>query len=133
MSNRTYICTDCRTARRAPSTGGLQTGLRCRCCSGPLWELSHRWRIPKSTDQKAWKELCEMVAGQRPCRERYIRSCGEYRLREIDRQVTHFSVRRPSKKRDDALKDLENQRASVLRLYFGERNAALLHAQDAAP
>jgi len=118
MSNRTYICTDCRTARRAPSTGGLQTSLRCRFCSGPLWELSHRWRIPKSTDVKAWKELREMVARQLPCRERYIRSCGEYRIREIDRQAKHYAGRKPSKKRDDALKDLENQRARVLWLYF---------------
>lgn len=59
-----------------------------------------------------------MVARQRPCRERYIQSCGEYRLREIERQVAHFSGRKPSKKRDDALKDLENQKARVMYLYF---------------
>lgn len=118
MSNRTYICTNCRTARRGAYGAWLPTAVRCRICSGPLWELSARWRIPKISDLKAWKELREMVDRQRPCRDRYIRSCGEYRLREIDRQLKHFSGRKPSKKRDDALKDLENQKARVLYLYF---------------
>ncbi|RYD63776.1 MAG: hypothetical protein EOP83_11300 [Verrucomicrobiaceae bacterium] len=83
-----------------------------------MWELSARWRIPKSTDLKAWKELCEMVVRQRPHRERILRCRGGHQLREIERKVAHFSVGKPSKKRDDALKDLEKRRVRVMRLYF---------------
>lgn len=92
--------------------------MRCRTCSGPLWELSARWRIPKCTDLKAWKELLEMVSRQRPHRERVLRCRGEHHLREIERKVAHFSVMKASKMRDDALVDLEKRRAGVLRLYF---------------
>ena len=124
MSNRTYICTECRTTRRGSYGAWLPTVFRCRNCSGPLWELSARWRIPKSTDVKGWNELLEMVARQRPCREKILRCQGQHHLREIDRRVAHYSVRKPSKKRDDALEDLEKQRTRVMRCYFGVKPCA---------
>ena len=118
MSNRTYICADCRTAKRAEAAGGLNTDLRCSSCGGELWELSHRWRIPKKTDKKAWAELAEIVAQSRPQRDAFIKRRGEDKLAKIDRQVEAFSARKPSGQRDEILKDLAHEREQVLRKYF---------------
>lgn len=118
MSNRTYICVECRTARRAEAAGGLKTRIRCSSCGGALWELSHKWRIPKKTDKKAWEELAEIVSQSRPTRDAFIKRRGEDKLAEIDRQVEAFTARKPSKQRADILKDLAHERAQVLRMYF---------------
>ena len=117
MSNRTYICTQCRTARRAEAAGWLKTDLRCASCTEPLWELSHRWRIPRKTDTKGWAELAEIVASSRPERESYIKRRGEDLLRKLDRQMAAFSARKPSSQRDEILKDLQHERDEVLRKY----------------
>ena len=119
MSNRTYICVECRTAKRAEAAGGLKTELRCSSCGGALWELSHRWRIPKKTDKKAWAELAEIVAQSRPQREAFIKRRGEDKLAKIDREIEDFSSRKPSKQRDEILKELAHERDQVIRKYFG--------------
>ena len=72
MSNRTYICVECRTSKRAEAAGGLETPLRCSSCGGGLWELSHKWRIPKKTDDKAWHELKAIVTDAKPVRKERV-------------------------------------------------------------
>jgi hypothetical protein len=89
-----------------------------------LWELSHKWRIPKSTNLKAWEELRGIVASSRPCREDFVRRRGEFLLRDIERQVAACSSRKSSKKREVVLKDLEKKRSRVLRLYFSRGSGA---------
>ena len=118
MSNRTYICVECRTAKRAEATGGLKTDLRCSSCGGSLWELSHRWRIPKKTDKKGWEELAGIVAQSRPARDAFIKRRGESKLAEIDRKIESFSARKPSEQREKILKDLSHERSQVLRQYL---------------
>lgn len=117
MSNRTYICTRCRSARRAEAAGGLKTELRCASCTGPLWELSHRWRIPRKTDAKGWAELAEIVASSGPAREAFIKRRGEELLAKIDREIAAFSARKPSSQREQILKDLQHERNELLRKY----------------
>lgn len=117
MSNRTYICTQCRTARRAEAAGWLKTDLRCACCTGPLWELSQRWRIPRKTDTKGWAELAEIVTRSTPARESFVRKRGEDLLRKLDREIAAFSARKPSDQREAMLKDLEKERLRVLNKY----------------
>lgn len=117
MSNRTYICTQCRTARRAEAAGWLKTELRCASCTGPLWELSHRWRIPRKTDAKGWAELAEIVASSGPAREAFIKRRGEELLAKIDREIAAFSARKSSGQREAILKDLQHKRDEVLRKY----------------
>lgn len=106
MSNRTYICTACRSAKRAEAAGGLKTDLRCSSCGGVLWELSHRWRIPKKTDNRGWAELAEIVAESGPAREAFITRRGKDKLAKIDRQIEAFSARKPSEQREAILKEL---------------------------
>ena len=118
MSNRTYICVECRTAKRAEAAGGLKTDLRCSSCGGPLWELSHRWRIPKKADKKGWEELAEIVAQSRPARDAFIKARGKSKLAEIDRQIEAFSARKPSEQREKILKDLAHERSQVLWQYL---------------
>lgn len=117
MSNRTYICTQCRTARRAEAAGWLKTDLRCASCTGPLWELSHRWRIPRKADTKGWAELAEIVASSAPARESFIKRRDKELLSKLDRKMAAFSARKPSSRRDAILKDLQHERDEVLRKY----------------
>ena len=118
MSNRAYICTACRTAKRAEAAGGLKTDLRCSSCGGTLWELSHRWRIPKKTDKKGWAELAEIVAQSGPAREAFIIRRGRDKLAKIDRQIEGFSARKPSDQREAILKELSHERRQILKKYF---------------
>jgi len=117
MSNRTYICTQCHTAKRAEAAGCLNTDFRCASCSGPLWELSHKWRIPRKSDTKGWAELAEIVALSGPSREAFIKRRGESLLGKIDRQIAAFSARKPSSQREEILKDLAYERKQLLRKY----------------
>ncbi|MCW1884965.1 hypothetical protein OKA04_09525 [Luteolibacter flavescens] len=119
MSNRTYICTICRIARRAPAAYGLVTGLRCRECSGPLWELSRKWRIPKLADAKGWAELHGMVERSRPQREIENRHRGERLIEEIERKLHLYSLRKPTAHRDSQMRKLVRQRDLVQRSYLG--------------
>jgi hypothetical protein len=119
-NNRTYICTDCRTARRAPVSNGLRTSLRCRSCGGALWELSRKWRIPKANDLKAWEDLAALVARDRPVRETRIRQWCERLLSEMDRKIGIYSLRKPSARRDETLRVLARRRTHLLRLYFSD-------------
>jgi hypothetical protein len=118
VSNRTYICTACRSAKRAEAAGGLKTDLRCSSCGGTLWELSHRWRIPKKTDKKAWAELAEIVAQSGPAREAFIMRRGHDKLATVDHLIEAFSARKPSDQREAALKELSHERRQILRMYF---------------
>ena len=111
MSNRTYICTRCRSARRAEAAGGLQTELRCASCGGPLWELGPRWHIPRKTDAKGWAER------NRPARESFLQRRGLDLLGKIDREIAAFSARKPSSQREAILKDLQHERNEALRNY----------------
>ncbi|MCW1926240.1 hypothetical protein OKA05_27025 [Luteolibacter arcticus] len=115
--NRTYICTDCRTARRARVASGLQTNLRCRSCRGALWELGREWRIPTSGDVKAWDELAAEVARSRPVREALIRRSRERLLREIDRKIEITSLRKSSARREELLQVLSRKRRRVEQEY----------------
>ena len=97
----------------------MKTDLRCAACGGPLWELSHRWRIPKKDDKVAWAELAETVARSKPAREAFITRQGNTLLSKIDRQIEAFSARRPSAQREAILKDLAKERADLVRRYTG--------------
>jgi len=57
MSNRTYVCLDCRTSRRAVSAYGQQHDLRCSSCKHGLTELPWKRRIPVKDDDKGWRDL----------------------------------------------------------------------------
>jgi hypothetical protein len=96
----------------------LKTDLRCSSCGGTLWELSHRWRIPKKTDKKAWAELAEIVAQSAPSREAFIMRRGHDKLAKIDRQIEAFSARKPSDQREAMLRELPHERRQILRMYL---------------
>jgi hypothetical protein len=117
MSSRTYICTRCRTSRRAPAAYGLNTELRCSVCSGPLWELEWRWRIPRKTDDKAWRELEAKVAHDAsvilPRRHRR----GMAIVQKLDRQIETTSRQKDSVAKAKRLKKLQHERAQAIHDY----------------
>jgi hypothetical protein len=61
MSNRTYVCLDCKTSRRAEAAYGLVHNFRCSVCSQSLFELPWRRRIPSKDDGQGWKELSALI------------------------------------------------------------------------
>ena len=115
MSSRTYICIPCRTSRRAEAAYGLESGLRCSHCGGPLWELEWRWRIPRKSDDRGWRALKAKVA--RDTREWLPRrqKLAEGWLAEIDRQIRHVERQVASAIRDRRLRQLKHRRRQILR------------------
>src|SRR6266699_2818520 len=57
MSNRTFVCLDCRTSHRAAAVYGKPHNLRCASCKLGLTELPWERRIPKKHDDRGWKDL----------------------------------------------------------------------------
>jgi hypothetical protein len=64
MSNRTYVCFDCRTTERIP-TGRITK--RCRFCRKAAEHVYQKFKIPRRNDDKGWQELKAKV---RPFNER---------------------------------------------------------------
>lgn len=118
MSNRTYICLDCRTARRAEAAGWAATNLRCASCGQSLWELSSRWRIARKSDDQAWNELREIVNREAPLRQQWVKKTGNARLETIERRQRGLEKQGPSRRRDAGLKRLAKERTEVLSRYF---------------
>ena len=117
MSKRSYVCVACRTTRRAEATGGRRTELRCSSCSGPLWELEWRWRIPPRRDEKGWKELGEKIARDSaewlPRREKLGRELVE----ELDRRIANITRQKDSAVKIARLKKLHHERQQAIHDY----------------
>ncbi|MDD4872076.1 MAG: hypothetical protein PHR77_16080 [Kiritimatiellae bacterium] len=117
MSKRSYICTKCRTSRRAESSGGVNTSLRCGLCRGPLWELEWRWRIPKKTDDKGWKELERKVAHDSAAWLPRKRQIGEEEIRKVDKAIQTLEMRKATPAKAEQMRKLRNQKLKILRKY----------------
>lgn len=57
MSNRTYVCLECKTARRAVAAYALTHSLRCPSCSKSMIQLPWKRRIPSKSSDDEWEEL----------------------------------------------------------------------------
>jgi hypothetical protein len=120
MSNRTYICTGCRTAKRAVASGCVENPMRCSACGGPLWELSQKCEIPRKSDAKGWLALTDAVLREQPIREALHLKHGTSLLKELDRRIGNLEKQKPSEQRDRKLKKLQRDRREVLRRNFKE-------------
>jgi len=58
MSNRTYVCFECRTTERVPIARLTRD---CRICHAPAEHVYYRFRIPTRDDDKGWRELRQRV------------------------------------------------------------------------
>ncbi|MEQ1933343.1 MAG: hypothetical protein ABL962_05620 [Fimbriimonadaceae bacterium] len=117
MSARTYICLPCRWSRRAEAAYGLNTNLRCPTCSGPLWELEWRWRIPRKTNDKGWKELETKVTREAAEWLPRRRGWGADKIAKIDQQIANIEKQRDSAKKTAKLKKLRNERTETVNRY----------------
>ena len=117
MSNRTYVCCSCRTARRATAAYGLKTALRCSKCRGPLWELDRRWRIPKKHDVDAWADLEMNVLRDEARWSRSLRIIGERKAADLDRKLTAAQNSKDSKRKVTTLSRLTRERKKVSQQY----------------
>ena len=118
MWNRTYICIDCKTARRAETSTAKPRPLRCRLCGGPLCELSHRWRIPRKTDEKAWLLLQAQARELLPRQTARFHTKGMEALDKVDVRIGLVSKREPSAEREKLLERLEKERQQIAKDYF---------------
>ena len=117
MSSRSYVCTRCRTSRRAPAAYGRNTDVRCRVCGGPLSELEWRWRIPRKSDEKGWHELSAKVAvDAKRWWPRKVR-IGLAKLDKLDRMIATTSRQKESAKKTKKLRVLKNERKRVAHDY----------------
>jgi tRNA(Ile2) C34 agmatinyltransferase TiaS len=58
VSNQTYACLACRKSARVSQWRKLPI---CPQCGKPMSCLGQHWRLPKRSDDKAWKILCANV------------------------------------------------------------------------
>ena len=54
MSNRTFVCFDCRTTERVATTSIAKA---CRKCRKPAHRVHCKFKIPKRADDGAWANL----------------------------------------------------------------------------
>ncbi len=117
MSNRTYICTDCRYSKRADASYGLNHDLRCPECQQPLHELEWRWRIPKKNDEKGWKELSKKVHVEKIEWSVARNKIREKKLEKIDRTISSVELHKESDRKTRKLKELNSQRTRIQKSY----------------
>jgi len=117
MSARTYVCLRCRWSRRAEAAYGLNTNLRCPTCSGSLWELEWRWRIPRKTNDKGWKELEVKVSRDAAVIVPWRQRMGAAKIAKLDGQIANVERQRDSAKKNAELKKLRNERTRTLTRY----------------
>ena len=55
MSNRTFVCFNCRTTERVPIYRRLTRN--CRKCRGQAEHVYYKFKIPKRDDTRGWREL----------------------------------------------------------------------------
>src|SRR5687768_15029653 len=117
MSNRTYVCCSCRTARRASAAYGLKTALRCSNCRGPLWELDRRWRIPKKHEADAWAGLEANVMREEARWSRSLRIIGEKKGADLDRKIEATRNSKDSARKAATLNRLARERKKISQQY----------------
>jgi hypothetical protein len=117
MPGRTYVCTHCRTSRRAEAAYGRNTELRCSVCGGPLWELEWRWRIPRKTDDKGWRELEAKIASDAKRLVPRRQQIGRVKITTLDRQIDAVSRQKTSTAKAKKLKKLQHERAQAIHDY----------------
>jgi len=117
MSARTYICIACRWSRRAEAAYGLNTSLRCPTCNGALWELEWRWRIPRKTNDKGWKELEAKISSEAAEWLPRRRGWGAAKVAKIDAQIATIEKQRDSERKTAKLKKLRRERLQTIDRY----------------
>ena len=60
MSNRTWVCFDCRRSDRMPL--GAPDSAACAQCRGPMRCVGMKIRIPAKTAKAAWEKLRTRIA-----------------------------------------------------------------------
>lgn len=58
MSSRTYVCFDCRTTERVPTS---RISKSCRKCRKPAQHVYHKFSIPPRKDDDGWADLEKRV------------------------------------------------------------------------
>lgn len=119
MSNRTYICADCRIAKRAEA-GGWTRLVRHRCpqCGKALCELSPKYCIPAKRDDKGWGKLKDMVECYLASYEEKRKDYGRNLLGRIDRQLELLEQQNADGHRTGWLEDLRKERTEVRQHFF---------------
>jgi hypothetical protein len=117
MSNRTYVCLDCRTSMRAKAAYGLAVDLRCRQCSKSIQELGWERRIPAQSDDKGWKELRRYVTKSNAEWGPRRTKTGMEKLIKLDRQISANEKRPPTERTITKLKQLRRSRKVTAKGY----------------
>lgn len=109
-------------SKRAEADGGLINNFKCPHCNKPLWELEWRWRIPKKTEDKAWKELAKKIKEDA---EEWIPRRVELGLGEIsdlERKIKHYEQSKNSEFKQKKIRQLQNQIERVKQRYIGNKS-----------
>jgi len=117
MSNRTYICVECRTSKRAEAAYGLNTNFRCSICQKSLYELPWDWRIPKRKNEKEWQSLKEMVEDLSLKWEPIKKVSFETLMKRLTKKIEKVSREKDTPEKQKKLKYLMWQKSEIERKY----------------
>lgn len=95
VSNRTFVCFECRTTERVPLA---RLTRNCRRCRAQAEHVFYKFRIPAADDDRAWADL-------------------KQRVREVNDQMKARALRHLHAKADRYIRNLTSAR--------GERKARL--------
>lgn len=93
MSNRTYVCFECRTTERVPLSRITRT---CRKCRRQAEHVYYKFKIPPRRDDASWQELQRKVRAL----NRQVRSNMLSRLRQESAKLQRLVVEVPTSKQD---------------------------------
>lgn len=123
MSKRTYICVACRTSSRREARYGINfESVRCPECQSEMWSLCWRWRIPRKSNDRGWRELAEKVGRDAETAESYAEHL-RHKTLELNRRIVEADKIRDEANRTRKVKELRGQ---VRRT---ERARALIQAE----
>jgi hypothetical protein len=91
--------------------------MRCPTCREPLHELEWRWRIPKKTDDKEWKNLEHKVSLQKVERSVARNKIKEEKISKIEGMMESTENQRDSDRRSRKLTELSKERNRIQKTY----------------
>lgn len=119
MTNRTWVCFDCRLAQRHPTKrhvaavpscviGGIGDGeIRCTKCQQPCRYIGPRFEVPSKRAVKSWNRLREEINQLRSQQRDYLHRRGVRTKHKLERQLADLRALTPSPERDLQIKELE--------------------------
>lgn len=101
MSNRTYVCFDCRTTERVSVARITRT---CRKCRKQAEHVYYKFKIPKRADDAGWRELEAKVRTYNRRARSYVLPRLRQERTKLERLLSEMPKSKPDRRRSLSFK-----------------------------